>query len=104
MKDVSQSQDIAFAFPAANLLELKNCYRIDIPAPAFKNQEVSVSLNDKKLTITSRKNSSTDKVTFLRTVRVPESFITSEDFSYTYIGGIFSIKLFKPVAEKVKAS
>lgn len=97
--------------------ELDSTYELDVDLPGFKKEEVSLDLKDGYLTISAKKDMSTDesdqKGKYVRRERYngvcSRSFyigdeVTSKDISAKFENGILKISLPKPEQKTLPAS
>ncbi|MFN6945294.1 MAG: hypothetical protein ACK4ND_10120 [Cytophagaceae bacterium] len=95
--------DIALVFPTANVLELKNGYRIDIPVPGYSKHEFRVSLTNRVINLSARRIDDVNKIDFFRSIKLPEYMdMGSEITTFKYHEGIISIKLVSDKTRIVK--
>lgn len=99
--------------PAANVIENKDGFRIELIAPGLSKEDFSIDLDKDTLTIsadTPLENKEQEKVLrrsfafnkFKRTFRLPDT-IDKEQISASFENGVLSVTLSKEEEAKVKA-
>ncbi|CAH0996786.1 hypothetical protein EMA8858_02921 [Emticicia aquatica] len=101
------------SFPAVNVLESENAFKIELAAPGLKKEDFKVNIHENNLTISTEKKEETQETVgkytrkefnfsaFKRTFNLPKS-VDSEKIVATYIDGVLGLELPKKEEAKPK--
>lgn len=107
-----QNNQLAFNnIPAVNVKEVEGSFQIEVAAPGLKKEDFKLSLHENRLSISTKKEESSEEKTekytrqefnyssFQRTFNLPKS-VDGEKIEATYNDGILNINL--PKKEEIK--
>lgn len=101
------------SFPAVNVLETENAFKIELAAPGLKKEDFKVNIHENSLTISTEKKEETEETagkytrkefnfsSFKRTFTLPKS-VDSEKIVATYNDGVLGLELPKKEEAKPK--
>ena len=101
------------SFPAVNVLENENFFKIELAAPGLKKEAFKVNIHENTLTISTEKQAETEETvgkytrkefnftSFKRSFTLPKS-VDGEKIVATYIDGVLGLELPKKEEAKPK--
>ena len=105
-------RDSVSTAPAANIIENKDAFLLELAAPGFEKENFSLQVEKDLLTITANRASNTESTTeqkFLRKEFLYENFkrsfnlpqtVNKEDIAAVYVNGVLNVTI--PKKEEVK--
>lgn len=101
------------SFPAVNVLESENAFKIELAAPGLKKEDFKVNIHENTLTISTEKKAETEETegnytrkefnfaSFKRSFTLPKS-VDGEKIVATYTDGVLGLELPKKEEAKPK--
>ena len=106
MDDTLPSAFTTNRFPALNVVETENGYRLDLAAPGFDKSDFNLALDKNVLTVSAKKETENTENTekfrrrefafqsFERSFNLPES-VDHDQVKASYLNGVLSVELVK---------